>query len=310
MGAPLPAAGAAAGAQPAAHANVTMVAVPAGQGPGGVSKFDLTVTNPSTTLQRLTLTAIEPSGVLTITVPSPIMLAANEAQHVPLEVRQARAAPAGARTLQFQVAAQRDDGSRVGFVNVTVIPSAAARGGGNGKLMLIGGGVAAGVAALAIGFVMLQGGGDEGGTRTPTSVATATSGATSSATASGKSIQALDRWDYQFQITSNDCPFGAPVGALYPVAFKYKPVTGSATTISDGDRVNVWGIEDREVSLGTFTFHFVDFEFTYPLVTSAGQRGTATLRTTFTDSKTIGEASLTERYDTPSCTITGKPAGN
>lgn len=288
-----------------------MVAVPAGQGPGGVSKFDLTVTNPSATPLRLTLTAIEPSGVLTITVPSPIMLAASETQHVPLEVRQARAAGAGARTIQFQVAAQRDDGSRAGFVNITVIPSAAARGGGgNGKLLLIGGGVAAGVAALAIGFVMLQGGGDEGGKGTPTSVATATSGATSSATASGKAIQALDRWDYQFKITSNDCPFGAPVGALYPVAFKYKPVTGSATTISDGDRVNVWGIEDREVSLGTFTFHFVDFEFTYPLVTSAGQRGTATLRTTFADSKTIAEASLTERYDAPACTITGKPAGN
>lgn len=298
------------GAQPAGRANVVMVALPAGQGPGGVSKFDLTVTNPAATPVRLTLTAIEPSGVLTITVPSPIMLAANEAQHVALEVRQTRPAPAGARTMQFQVAAQRDDGSRAGFVNVTVIPSAAGRGGGNGRLLLIGGGVAAGVAALAIGFVMFQGGGEEGGTGTPTSAATATSGATSGATVSGKSIEALDRWDYQFQITSNDCPFGAAVGAQYPVAFKYKPATGSGTTISEGERVNVWGIQEREISLGTFTFHFVDFEFNYPVVASAGQRGTATLRTTFADSKTIGEASLIERYDSPSCTITGKPAGN
>lgn len=314
VGAPPPAAAAAVGVPSPGGTNIRMVVAPAGQSPGGISRFNLAVTNPSASPLRVTLSAIEPSGVLTITLPSPVMLGANETQHVPIEVRQGRPAPAGARTIQFQVTAQRDDGSRAGFVNVTVIPSAGARGGGgSGKLLLIGGAVA-GVAAVVIGFVMLQGGDDKETTSTPTAGATATSpagsGTATMTVTSAKAIEALDRWEYNFKITSNDCPFGAQAGALYPVSFKFRPASQSGTTINDGDRVGIWGIQDREISLGTFTFHFVDFEFNYPVVASGGERGTATVRTTFADSKTIGEASLTERYDAPSCTITGKLAGD
>jgi hypothetical protein len=124
------------------------------------------------------------------------------------------------------------------------------------------------------------------------------------------SIQVLDRWDYAFAITANNCPFGASVGDRYAVSFRFEPATGSSTVINDGDRVRVTAVQDRDIDLGVFTFRFVDWEFTYPVVAAGGQRGIATLRTTFADATTIGASALTEDYASPGCTITGAPFGN
>ena len=305
---------------------VTMVAIPAGEAPGGVSTYQLAVTNGTGAPVRLALSAADPTGTLGVNVAQGVSLGPGETQQLPVQVRQLRPAPGGARTLQFQLVAQREDGSRAAFVNVTVIPSrAAAKGGGSRTLLLVA------IALLLVGggaaAFMLLGGGDSKpkqanpGTSTPAATATASAPATtttpepsaagSSATTSASpsaavpaSVQALDRWDYNFKITATDCSFGARVGDRYPVAFRFKPVSGDQATLKDGDRVNVTGIQDREIPLGTFTFHVANFEFTYPVAATGNQRGTATLRTTFANATSIAQASLTERYDSPSCTIT------
>jgi hypothetical protein len=296
-----------------------MVATPAGESPGGISTYQLEITNGTGAPARLALSAVDPSGSLGVNVAQAVSLAPGESQRLPIQVRQLRPAP-GARTLQFQVVAQREDGARAAFVNVTVIPSrAAAKGGGSRPLLivaiallLVGGGAAA--------FMLFSGSDSKPnqanpGTSTPATTASAPATATiaePSATASASatapvvaSVQALDRWDYNFKITATDCPFGARVGDRYPVAFKFKPVSGDQTTLKEGDRVNVTGIQDREIPLGAFTFHVANFEFTYPVAATGSQRGTATLRTTFANATTIAQASLTERYDSPACTING-----
>ncbi len=149
-----------------------------------------------------------------------------------------------------------------------------------------------------------------GTTQTPATPGTTQPPTTGPTQVSAGSIQVLDRWDYAFTITANTCPFGASVGDRYAVSFRFEPATGSSAVINDGDRVRVTAVQDRDIDLGVFTFRYVDWEFTYPVVAAGGQRGTATLLTTFKDAKTIGAASLTEDYPSPGCTITGAPFGN
>jgi hypothetical protein len=69
--------------------------------------------------------------------------------------------------------------------------------------------------------------------------------------------------------------------------------------------VNVYAVLDSEVFITAATFRFAGFEFTYNVIGAAGQQGQATIRTTFADATTIASATLTERYTTPACTITG-----
>jgi serine/threonine-protein kinase len=288
------------------HVPIGMVVAPVGQAVDGVSHFELTISNPQLTPMRLSLSVVDVTGLLNVAVASPVTLAGNEVQRLPVEVRQMRPAPERARTLQFQITAQYEDGSRAGFVNVTVIPAAGARGGGTRLWLLVAVGGAALAAAGAV-FVMLQGGEKATPPATATPAVTAPASPATTVTAA-KSINVLARWDYAFKITSNSCPFGASVGDRYTVSFRFDPATGASDVIRDGDRVTVTAIQDREIPIGTFTFRFVDFEFTYPVAARDGQRGAATLRTTFADASTIASSSLSERYDSPSCTIAGAPA--
>lgn len=311
-----------------------MSVAPAGAPAGGVSNFELTISNPTAGAARLNLSVSDPSGLLQVAVPTPVTLAGGEILRLPVEVRQLGAADSRERLLEFQVAAQRDDGSRAGFVNVTVVPMAAGRGGkrgGGAPLWLFAAGGLAAAAAIGVGVVALQGGGGESTepTATPPVTAPASPGTTGTATTPGAtqppatqqpttaptpgaagSIKVLERWDYAFTIASNTCPFGASVGDRYAVSFRFEPATGSSAVINDGDRVRVTAVQDRELDLGVFTFRFVDWEFTYPVVAAGGQRGIATLRTTFADAGTIGTSALTEDYASPGCTITGTPFGN
>ena len=328
---------------PAGPTAFAMAVAPTGAPAGGVSNFELTISNPAPTPARLALSVNDPSGVLQVAVPTPVTLKGSEILRVPMEVRQVAAAPGGERFLEFQVAALREDGSRAGFANVTVTPVAMGGGGrGAGKAKggppmwwFAAGGIAL-AAAIGVGVVALQGGGDEATPASPTGALTGTAnpgtpGVTSTpATAQptgqptaaptpppttvppapAGSIDVLDRWDYAFTITGNNCPFGAPVGDRYAVSFRFEPATGTSKVINDGDRVRVTAVQDREIDLGVFTFRFVDWKFTYPVVASGGQRGTATLTTTFADARTIGKSSLVEDYPSPGCTITGDPFGN
>jgi hypothetical protein len=320
-----------------------MSAAPTGSPAAGVSAFELTISNPTPAPARLALAVNDPSGVLHVSVPTPLTLKGSEVLRVPVEVRQVAPAPPGERLLEFQVTAHREDGSRAGFVNLRVTP-AAAGGGGRGAAKSKGGpsmwwfaaGGIALAAAIGMGVVALQGGGEKTAPATPTGAVsatvepgtpgvTATPATTPTAgqptaaptqpptaipTAGAGSIQVLDRWDYAFRITSNNCPFGAAVGDRYAVSFRFEPATGTSKVINDGDRVRVTAVQDRDIDLGVFTFRFVDWKFTYPVVASGGQRGTATLTTTFADSRTIAKSSLVEDYPSPGCTITGAPFGN
>jgi hypothetical protein len=111
-------------------------------------------------------------------------------------------------------------------------------------------------------------------------------------------------------VTGNNCPFGAPVGGLYAVSFRFKPATGDANVIRDGERVSVSTAQANVPPLGTFTFRFQDFVFTYPVKGGEGPLGEATLRTSFADAATIATADLTEKYTSPNCTITLRMAPN
>lgn len=238
-----------------------MSAAPTGAPAGGVSNFELTISNPAPTPARLALSVNDPSGVLQVAVPTPVTLRGSEILRVPVEVRQVAAAPAGERLLEFQIAALREDGSRAGFANVTVTPVAMGAGGRGGAKRKGGppmwwfaaGGIAL-AAAVGVGVVALQGGGDETTPATPTGAVTATTGPgtpavtstpataqptgqptaaptqppTTVPTAAAGSIEVLDRWDYAFTITGNNCPFGAAVGDRYAVSFRIEPATGRA----------------------------------------------------------------------------------
>lgn len=320
-------------APPAGSVTFPMAVAPVGIPAGGLSNFELTISNPGSVPARLNLSVTDPSGVLQVAVPTPVNLGRGEILRLPVEVRQLAAAAPHERLLEFQVAAQREDGSRAGFVNVTVTPMPivrAKRGGGPPLWLFAAGGLAA-AAAIGVGVVALQGG--DGGTAQPTATAAVTApanpGTTQTATTPGTtqlpatqppttgptqvsagSIQVLERWDYAFAITANTCPFGASVGDRYAVSFRFEPATGSSAVINDGDRVRVTAVQDRDIDLGVFTFRYVDWKFTYPVVAAGGQRGTATLITTFRDATTIGASSLTENYPSPGCAITGAPFGN
>ncbi len=145
-----------------------------------------------------------------------------------------------------------------------------------------------------------------------------TAGATSSATAAASAsavptgatggIQVLDAWRYAFTISANDCGFGTPVGQRYPLALRFKPSSGSGTAIKDGDRVNVYAVLESEVFITSATFRAAGFEFTYNVVGAAGQQGQATIRSTFANETTIASATLTEKYASPACTISGTHA--
>ncbi len=290
---------------PAAGA-VTMTATPAGEVPGGVSTYQLAITNGTGVPMRLVLSAVDPTGTLGVNVAQSVSLHPGETQVLPVQVRQLRPPPAGARTLQFQIAAQREDGARTAFVNVTVIPSRAAAKSGGSRMPLLAAGVLLVAGAVGASFILFSGGDSKPGPANPATSGTANPATTSSAStipSAAMSVQALDRWDYSFKISATDCPFGARVGDRYPVAFRFKPVSGDPATLKDGEQVNVTGIQDREIPLGVFTFHVSNFEFTYPVAASANQRGAATLKTTFANATTIAQATLSEHYDSPSCTI-------
>ncbi len=79
-----------------------------------------------------------------------------------------------------------------------------------------------------------------------------------------------------------------------------------AHLLRDGDRVAVTGIRDKESPLGSFTFRYDGFSFGYPVAASTGEVGQATITISFADEKTVGEASLVERYTQSACAITGK----
>ncbi len=297
------------GAPQGALAGVTMAATLTGDGPPGVSRYELTITSRGTIPARYALTGIEPTGALTVAVPSPVTLRGGETQRLPVEVRQVRPAAGVARALQFQIAANRDDGSRAGFVNVTVVPAGAARTSKGGpNWLLIGGGGAAAIAGVVVAIALLGGGsskeGAEGTTVTTTAATAVTTTTPTNTAAAAPSIKVLDSWDYNFRVTGNTCSFGAPVGGFYAASFRFKPATGDANVIRDGERVSVSTGQPSVPPLGTYTFRFQDFVFTYPVKASDGTLGEATLRTTFADAATIGSAELTEEYTSPSCTIT------
>lgn len=328
---------------PASPASFAMTAAPSGSPAAGVSAFELTISNPTPAPARIGLAVNDPSGVLHVSLPTPVTLKGSEVLRVPVEVRQVAPAPPGEKSLEFQVTAHREDGSRAGFVNLRVTPVAAGGGGrgvakrkgGPSTWWFAAGGIAL-AAAIGVGVVALQGGGEKAAPATPTgavsiTAAPGTPGVTTTPatapptgqptapptqpptaipTTSAGSIEVLDRWDYAFRITSNNCPFGAAVGDRYAVSFRFEPATGTSKVINDGDRVRVTAVQDRDIDLGVFTFRFVDWKFTYPVVASGGQRGTATLTTTFADARTIAKSSLVEDYPSPGCTITGAPFGN
>lgn len=313
---PAPPSGAQGAAAPASGA-VSLSAVPAGMSPAGIAAYDLAIANGTAAPAQLSLSAVDPSGALAFNLPPSVSLAPGETQHLSLQVRAAQ--PGRPGPVQFQVIAQRADGSRAAFANVVHAGSGApAKAAGSRAPLIVLGAVV--VAAAAVGaFLFLGGGGDDkkaSSTATATT-APATSGATQAATtassptaapstAAGATVQALDRWDYSFTITATTCSFGAKAGERYQVAFRFKPSSG-AQQMKDGDQVAVTGLQAQEFPLGSFTFHPVNFEFSYPVAGAGNVRGTATVKTTFANATTIGQASLTEKYDT--CAISGTMGG-
>lgn len=108
---------------------------------------------------------------------------------------------------------------------------------------------------------------ESGGEETSTATRTATGTAVSTATAvpGAKSINVLDRWDYAFRITNNDCGVGATVGTSYPVSFRFLPASGSGNVIRDGELVEVVVVQDKDYPNRHVpgAFRFVEFEFSY-----------------------------------------------
>lgn len=310
-------------AQPMADVPLSMAATPGSASAPGTVRYELTISNPGQSAARISLSAIEPTGLLMVLLPPVEVLAPGATERVPIEVRQIRPAQ-GTPSFQFQVIAVREDGSRAAFVNLVATPtgfSAGGRSSGGPPRWLLAAGGGGLLAAALMAFLVFGGGGDSKPPTPPASSPNATSpavksptgatgsGATSAPVATspgtGKSIAPLDRWDLNFRITETSCAFGARVGDRYPVAFRFKPASGAAAAIKDGEQVTVTGIQAKEIALGTFTFHFTGFEFGYPVAAAGGQAGTATLTLSFADQQTIAEARLVERYDGANCTITG-----
>lgn len=288
----------------------------------GVTYYELLLENLLPQPLQVTLSAAEPSGALAVMVTPETTLGPGETQVLPLEAHALRRKERGAGQAEFQVSAFLQGGERVAFANVMAEVSGAPGGGGS-RVPLWGIGLgAAAIAAAAIGALVLASGGDDdsgGGppaatTSPEASASPGTSPAASPSTAdpspgasvaTGGSIAALDRWDFSFVVAETTCPFGAKVGDRYDVAFRFTPA-GGAQVIRDGDRVAVTGIRDKESPLGSFTFRYDGFSFGYPVAAATGEVGQATITISFADEKTVGEASLVERYTQSACAITGK----
>ncbi|MFN0146515.1 MAG: protein kinase domain-containing protein [Dehalococcoidia bacterium] len=281
---------------------VRMTAVPTSPA-GKIRTFELTVVNLENVAGRFALTATDPTGALAVALPASITLGPAETQRSAVEVRQARTAPASVRSLQFQVVAHRDDGTRAGFVNVTFVLGRQ-RGGLRSKLPGFAAGAAVAVAIAGVSaFFSLRGGDDPSpGTGSPTAGPAASASANPSAF-----INVKDRWDYAFRISENTCTFGAKVGDRFTKSFRFRLVQGSGTTIKDGDLVSVVGVEeggDRPVS-GSFTFRVTDFQFHYR-VSNTGNTGEASVNTSFSNPDVISAATYTETYDSGKCRIVGQ----
>ncbi len=305
----------------------------AGRGPGQALSFAALLSNGTPHPLRATISGNEPTGALTFAFPAPVDLPAGQTVRMEFQVRRIRKTAATA--VPFQVTAADGAGNRLAFANGSAdfakpgaSPAVRRSGGSRAPLWIAGGLIVAGGAA---GAVLLAGGGDDKDQASPTPAASVTAvppgtaspqaptaGATSSATAAASAsavptgatggIQVLDAWRYAFTISANDCGFGTPVGQRYPLALRFKPSSGSGTAIKDGDRVNVYAVLESEVFITSATFRAAGFEFTYNVVGAAGQQGQATIRSTFANETTIASATLTEKYASPACTISGTHA--
>ncbi|MFN8507666.1 MAG: protein kinase [Dehalococcoidia bacterium] len=299
-----------------------------GRGPGQSLACVAVLSNGTPSAMRATVSGAEPTGTLAFAFPGPVDVAAGQTARVPFQVRRIRRTPVA--TVPFQVTAADASGALLAFANVTAdfakpgaAPAARRGGGSRAPLWIAGGLIVAGGAAAA---VFLAGVGDDKDQASPTPAASvtavlagtaspqaptarATSGATTPAspasTGAAAGIQVLDAWRYAFTITANDCGFGTAVGQQYPLTLRFKPSSGTGTAIKDGDRVNVYAVLDSEVFITAATFRAAGFEFAYNVVGSAGQQGQATIRTTFANETTIAGATLTEKYASPACTISG-----
>lgn len=288
----------------------------------GVTYYELLLENLLPQPLQVTLSAAEPSGALAVMVTPETTLGPGETQVLPLEAHALRRKERGGGQAEFQVSAFVPGGERVAFTNVMAEVSGAPGGGGS-RVPLWGIGLgAAAIAAAAIGALALASGGDDDSGGGPPAATTSPEASASPETspaaspsaadpspgtspAAGGSIAALDRWDFSFVVAETTCPFGAKVGDRYDVAFRFTPA-GGAQVIRDGDRVAVTGIRDKESPLGSFTFRYEGFSFGYPVAASTGEVGQASITISFADEKTVGEASLVERYPQAACTITGK----
>ena len=112
-------------------------------------------------------------------------------------------------------------------------------------------------------------------------------------------------WNYAFTVLTNTCPFGLGVGEVFVVSFDLDEVTVSDQRISQGERVNV-SSSSTGFFVGTFTFTYPSFAFSYPVASDSGTQGTATLRNTYS-SPEFGTATLIESYQLQpgACVITG-----
>jgi hypothetical protein len=269
----------------------------------GLLRYLLRVANNSPRSATVRLAASEPTGVLQISAPPSLTVAPGATEQVPLEIRQLRKARNGGAPLQLQVAALNEGGQRVAFVNTSVLPAVSAS---RGKPLLIALAAGFAIAGAAAGAFLLLRSGDDKPAQQPQQQATESASVAAGSpipTAPVGTLKVLERWDYTFRVESNDCGFGAQPGDRYSTSFRYEPATGSATTIKDGDRVKVTGLQSNEVALGTFTFKAAHFEVTYPVAAADGKRGNATLVSTFVDDSNIGNAVLTEKYEAPACSI-------
>jgi len=311
---------------------VRLAVEPAGRGPGQALAFAAVLSNGTPNPLRATISANEPTGALTFAFPAPVDVPAGQTVRMQFQVRRIRKTASTA--VPFQVTAADAAGNRLAFANVAAdfakpgAAGAARRSGGSrAPLWIAGGLIVAGGAAAA---VFLAGGGDDKDQASPTPAASvtavppgtasaqaptarATSSTSAPATASpppagANGIQVLDAWRYAFTISANDCGFGTAVGQQYPLTLRFKPSSGSGTAIKDGDRVNVYAVLESEVFITSAAFRASGFEFAYNVVGAAGQQGQATIRTTFANETTIASATLTERYASPACTISGTHA--
>ena len=285
----------------ASAGGVRITAVPTGPA-GKIRTYEVTIVNLANAPGRYALTATDPTGALAVALPANVTLAPAETQRLAVEVRQARKAPPSVRSLQFQVVAHRDDGTRAGFVNVTVVLGHG-RTGLRAKLPGFAAGAAVAVAIAGVSaFLSLRG----GGTSTPGATPTG-SASPGASTATSAFVTMRERWDYAFRITENTCTFGAKVGTRITRSFRYSPVKGSATVIKDGDLVSVVRVDqDPERTIGgSFTFRVRDFEFVFPVSTDQ-HTGEARVKSSFSDADVISSATYTETHDSGKCRIAGQ----